>query len=145
MKYAIVIFTLAISFCFGLRNLEYCHLIEPVQLDLEGEPIIGEKEVNYVIIAMDCNKFTRYWFRGSSKVGDNTDYTALIKKEMQEKYPEELPKCEFRMFAGGKMHREGKNIYVNGNTSKYGPSNAKFAAFKLKYRPEYKEYKFITE
>ncbi len=144
MKYYLIAFLFALSLCDGLRHLEFFHHIEQVQLDLEGEKIVGEKEVKYQIIELNVPKIVRYFFRGTSKAGPLPDYIAQLQKEMKEKYPEDFKKSKFIPLGTGTIKRVENTVYIKSDPSKYGENNALMLAAKLKYRPEYKKMKFVT-
>ncbi len=145
LKFSLLLFVAVFCFCNGIRRLEMYSAMDHIHFDLNGENVIGEKDVYFVLTEMTCPKTARFFIRGS--YDPNDDYQEELLKELKKKYPFDYEKCKFHLLGGGKVKKERKKIIVSGASGKFGPSNAKLVAHLLKHCSgnDYKGLQFITE
>ncbi len=137
---------ICLSSCTNLRFLEMYAKMEHYIFNLDEEKELGDKEVFYTLTQMNCPKSARFFIRGSYNT--NNDHQEELKRELKEKYPENFDKCTFKLLGGGKIRKDTKakkSFIVNGNSAKFGNSNAKLVAHLLKHNEKLKGTNFIFE
>lgn len=142
MKFALLFLAFSLTVCSNLRSLGlYPNVAHNVFTPKLEE--LGDKQLYYAVTNMECPKYVKYFLRGS--LDQNADYQEEIKKEMKEKYPEDVDKCIFKIIGGGKIRSEGKTVFVKGTSAKFGPSNTNLVIRLLRYDDTFKGFKFVAD